>query len=249
MPEAAAFVNVGGTDLLIRVLEQTNPACRLVFTSSIAIWGDRRQDPLIRVGDQPKPESHDVYAHQKLQAEALVRASRLGWSILRLTYIVSTDKLGMDPLLFEMPLDTPIEICHASDVALALRHAAERPSGGETFAIAGGESCRTFFAAYLHRMLELFGFGRRCSLPAEAWSSKGFHCAWMDTEESQRRLEYQCHDLEDYFAAVGRVTRFRRWLVALVRPVAWAWLLSRSPYWRGRFRTALSPGCGKPSAA
>lgn len=230
-PELAQLVNVGGTEVLVRTLERTNPACRLLFTSSIAIYGDRRANPLIRVEDTPNP-GHDAYARQKIEAESVVRSSLLDWNILRLTYIVSPDKLGMDPLLFEMPLDTPIEICHASDVARALRHAAEGGFSGCIFQVAGGESCRTTFGDYLLRMLALFGFGPCRKLPAEAWSTTGFHCAWMDTRESQRALSFQRVDLEQYYAEVRRVSAFTRFLVSLARPIAWTWLLSRSRYWR-----------------
>jgi nucleoside-diphosphate-sugar epimerase len=231
-PELARLVNVGGTEVLVRCLERTNPACRLVFTSSIAIYGDRRHGPVIRIEDAPNPGRHDPYAHQKIEAEAVVRSSLLDWNILRLTYIVSADKLRMDPLMFEMPLDTPIEICHAADVALALRRAAEGTFRGQTFQIAGGQSCRTTFGDYLRRMLALFGFGQCQRLPDQAWSTGEFHCAWMDTEESQRVLGFQRAGLEEYYREVKRVSAFKCFLVRLARPLAWAWLLSRSVYWR-----------------
>src|SRR6056297_1875372 len=98
-PRYAGYVNLGGTVNLLRALELSEPAARFVYASSIAVYGDRRGTSEIDVGDAPNPGQNDHYAHQKLAAEAEVRASSLSWSILRLTYIVSTDKLRTDPLM------------------------------------------------------------------------------------------------------------------------------------------------------
>lgn len=89
----------------------------------MAIYGDRRKSPLIKPTDPPNSNPDDAYAKQKLKCEKLIRDSKLKWAIFRLTYIVSPDKLQMDPLMFKMPLDTPIEICHTKDVGTALANA------------------------------------------------------------------------------------------------------------------------------
>ncbi|GAH29848.1 unnamed protein product, partial [marine sediment metagenome] len=82
-------VNVGGTSNIIKAMEMQPQKPRLVYTSSIAIYGDRRKSPLIRTSDPPNPTINDEYAKQKLKCEDLIRSSSLKWVILRLTYIVS----------------------------------------------------------------------------------------------------------------------------------------------------------------
>ena len=231
-PEFAESVNVGGTKNIISAMEKQRKKPKLIFTSSIAIYGDRRRNPLIKVSDPPNPNDDDEYAKQKLKCEEMIKNSNLEWAIFRLTYIVSPDRIKMDPLMFRMPLDTRIEICHTKDVGLALANAVENEEvWGRIFNIAGGEKCRTTYRDYIDRMMEIFGLGRGF-LPDEAFSKENFHCGYMDTSESQKLLKYQRHTLEDYFDEVRRKVRFRRIFLKLLKPFVRIYLLKRSPYYR-----------------
>ncbi len=161
---------------------------------------------------------------------AAVRRSKLRWTILRLTYIVSPRKLAMDPLMFEMPLDTPLEVCTAEDAGLALARATISDCLlGTTANLAGGERCRTTYSEYLDHMTEAFGLGTGL-LPECAFGPGPFHCAYMDTREAQRALEFQHHTLDDYYVAVRHAMRFKRPVLRVLRPLIRASLLRKSPY-------------------
>jgi nucleoside-diphosphate-sugar epimerase len=127
-PDLAHRVNVEGTETLVRAIETEAPTARLVYASSIAVYGDRVQRPLITEGDDPAPNPKDAYGNQKLAAEEVIRTSALRWTILRLSYVVATDSLVMDPLLFDMPPETAVEPCDVADVARALCVAATKPA-------------------------------------------------------------------------------------------------------------------------
>lgn len=231
-PDLARRVNVDGTRTLVRALEACAPAARVVYASSIAIFGDRRSRPLITAEDQPAPNSEDAYGNQKLEAEGIIRGSRLEWSILRLSYVVAGDALVMDPLLYDMPPETAVEPCDVTDVARAFRVAAESPEAvGRTFLIAGGAGWRIMYRDYLDLMFRAFGLGRNF-LPALAFGEGPFHCAFMDTEESNRILRYQRRGFGDFMDRVRRERRMTRLLLTAVRPIARAYLLSRSPHFR-----------------
>lgn len=234
--EFAEEVNVGGTKNIIEAMEKSPLNPKLVFTSSIATYGDRRNTPEIKVDDPLSPTDHDEYGKQKVRCEKLARDSKLDWCIFRLTYIVSTNKLQMDPLMFSMPLETCIEICDTKDTGLALVNAVEsREIIGETLNIAGGPKCRITYKEYINKMLDLFGLGREL-LPDEAFSTNDFHCGFMDTTKSQELLNFQRYTLEDYFREVKDKVKYMRWflrsLTLLVRPIAKKYLLSRSPYYK-----------------
>lgn len=236
-PLRAAEVNVGGTRNVVDALCEAAPHARIVFASSVAIYGDRRSAPLIRVDDPPNPGKDDCYAHQKLLAESIVRDSGLAWVVMRLSYVVSPRKLAMDPLLFSMPLDTSLEICTVHDTALALVNAITADGVvGRVLNIAGGERCRTTFRNYLNDMTELFGLGRGL-LPEDAFSTSDFHCGFMDTAESEALLRYQMESLDDYYVAVARAVRGRRRLLrsipalaSIARRYVRARLLAQSPH-------------------
>ncbi|WP_455383483.1 NAD-dependent epimerase/dehydratase family protein [Salinispira pacifica] len=231
-PELAESINVGITRTLVSAMEAARGRPRLVYTSSIAVYGDRVRSPLITDRDEPSPNGDDGYAGHKLACEKLIRESGLDWTILRLSYIVSPDRMVMDPLMFRMPLATSIEPCHAADAALACATAAaETGYESRTLLIGGGPKMRCSYAEYLDAALRDFGLGR-LFLPPEAFAVSGYHCGFMETDESERLLRYQRHTLEDLHAEIRRIWRWKRSLLLLIRPAARLYLLGRSPYLR-----------------
>lgn len=231
-PKFAESVNVGGTSNIIKAMENQPKKPKLIFTSSVAIYGDRLENPLITPDDPLNPNPDDEYAKQKVKCEELITISSLDWAIFRLTYIVSLNKLQMDPLMFEMPLDTCIEICDTKDVGLALANAVvSEEIWGEIMHIAGGERCRISYREYLNEMLNIFGIGYDF-LPAEAFSTKGFHCGFMTTDKSQRFLQYQRYTLDEYFNAVRKKVAVSRIFTMMFRPFARKYLLNKSHYYK-----------------
>ena len=232
-PKFAESVNVGGTANIVKAMENQPKKPKLIFTSSVAVYGDRLENPLITPEDPPNPNSDDEYAKQKIKCEILIKNSSLDWAIFRLTYIVSLNKLKMDPLMFEMPLDTCIEICDTKDVGLALTNAVESEEiWGEVMHIAGGDRCRISYREYLNEMLTIFGIGFE-ELPEEAFrQGRGFHCGFMTTHKSQALLNYQRYTLDDYFNAVRKKVTFSRLFTMVFKPIAQKYLLNKSHYYK-----------------
>jgi nucleoside-diphosphate-sugar epimerase len=230
-PRLAYEVNVTGTQNICDAIAGQTPQPGLVYTSSIAVYGDRVAAPFIRSTDEPNPNPRDEYARQKLEAEQRIRASVRKWLILRLSYIVSIDRLSMDPLLFELPPSTSIEICDTLDAGVALAHAVSSTGlWGRTLHIAGGRRCRISYGDYVDRMTELFGLGRRF-FPLQAFSTAGLHCGFMDTDESERLLSYQSRSLGDFFRSVERRFRIASFFIKPFRRIIRYFLLLRSPYY------------------
>ncbi|MFX1325918.1 MAG: NAD-dependent epimerase/dehydratase family protein [Promethearchaeota archaeon] len=240
-PRLAESVNVKGTFNVITAMKKQLKKPKLIFTSSVAIYGDRIDNPLILPTDPINPNRDDEYAKQKVVCEEMIRKSGLKWVICRLTYIVSSNKLQLDPLMFKMPLDTCIEICDTKDVGYALANAVENDDiCGETLHIAGGESCRISYGEYLKEMLDIFGMGDK-SLPVEAFSTRGFHCGFMATDKSQYHLKYQRHTIDDYFNEVRKKVSISRLFMALVRPFAKKYILNKSKYYKEYINTLNTP--------
>jgi len=236
-PELARSINIGGTAAIIdaaRALGEAAP--RLVFASSIAAYGDRLREFWIKTTDPLAPSPGDEYGRTKVEAEALVRASGLPFSILRLTYIVWRKKLARDPLMFHMPLATRIEICHTEDTGRAFASAVTNQEAlGRTFDIGGGESCRTNYRDYLDAMFRLFGLGGFGSVPESAFAASGFHCGWYaDSDEAERILGFRRKTLADYYVEVAEEASWARIGAALFRPLVRMGLAAGSPFLKRR---------------
>ncbi len=231
-PKFAESINVGGTSNIIEAMQNQPQEPKIIFTSSVAIYGDRLENPLIRPTDPPNPNPDDEYAKQKIECEEIIRNSGLKYAIFRLTYIVSINKLQMDPLMFEMPLDTCIEISNTKDVGYALANAIETDEiWGEILHIAGGERCRISYREYLNEMMDIFGIGSNI-LPEEAFSKKGFHCGFMTTDKSQTHLQYQRHTIDDYFNAVRKKVAISRYFTMMFKSIVQKYLLNKSHYYK-----------------
>lgn len=233
-PEFAESVNVGGTrNLLAAIAAQPTPP-RLIFTSSVHVYGQTQDCPPPRtIHDPVRPIEH--YSQHKVTCEALVRASASPWAILRLGATLPL-AMKLDPGMFDVPLDNRMEYVHTRDVGVALANAVDCPDvWGKLLLIGGGPACQYMYREIAAMILEGMGVGM---LPEAAFGKRPFCTDWMDTTESQALLHYQSRTLDDYVADMQALLGFRlRWIRAS-RPLIRDWLLRQSPYYH---RAGLKP--------
>ena len=227
-PNWARAINVGGTANLIHALRTLSQAPRLIFTSSLHVFGQTQDQPPPRtVADPVKPIEH--YAHHKVECEQMIRASGLVWTILRLSAALPI-RLILDPGMFDVPLDNRIEYVHSRDVGLALANAVECGGvWGKTLLIGGGPKCRFYYRELVARILAAVGVGM---LPDKAFTKTPYSVDWLDTSESQRLLEYQHRTLDDYIGDTRRALGAKLTLIKLFRPLVRYLMLRQSPYLR-----------------
>jgi nucleoside-diphosphate-sugar epimerase len=236
-PKLAEQVNVGGTENIVSVIKEYSPTTKLIFTSSISVYGDRVRNPFIRKSDPLNPSKGDEYAITKIKAEKIIKESGIDYAIFRLTYIVSPHLVQFQPTMFKMALNTSLEVCHTKDVGLALANAAvtEEIFSG-VYHIAGGESCRVTYKDYFDELTEIFGLGRDL-LPAEAFSTSGYHCGFMETEDAENKLHYQKHTLRDIYKGIKKRFRGLKIVTWMCRPLVRHILLKKSDIWAENKKT------------
>jgi nucleoside-diphosphate-sugar epimerase len=232
-PDLAHAVNVGGTSNVVAACHAADTPehrVRLVFASSLALFGPTQHlDPPRTLADPIVPT--DDYTQHKARCEELLQASGLEVAILRFGAVIPIDVLGvLDPLMFEVPLEDRIEFVHPWDVGLALVHAVESDEvWGNTYLIGGGARCQVLQREIIRKPLEAMGIGM---LPEEAFGTTHFHADWLDTDESQRVLQYQRYTFDDCVQHMVEYLGWKRPFVRLARPIARRKLLSTSPYYR-----------------
>ncbi len=227
-PDFAEAVNIGGTRNLIQALQAQPAPPRLVFTSSLHVYGRTQHlAPPRTIAEIPEPIEH--YARHKVQCEEMIRASGLTWAILRLAATLPI-ALKLDPGMFDVPLANRMEYVHTRDVGLALANAVSSEAiWGKTLLIGGGPRCQHVFGDMVARIMGAMGLDM---LPQEAFATVPFATDWLDTEESQRLLRYQTRTLDDYVRDIARLLGPRLAFVRLFKPAVRRSLLAQSPHWR-----------------
>jgi nucleoside-diphosphate-sugar epimerase len=225
-PDWARQINVGGTRNLIAAMEAQPWPPRLVFASSYHIYGRTQHLPPPRTASEP-PQPIEHYAFHKVEAEQMIRASRLEWAILRLAAALPVH-MKLDRGMFDVPLDNRMEYIHTRDAGLALANSVySQDVWGKVLLIGGGPRCQYLYREITEKVLEGMGVGM---LPDEAFATTPFPTDWLDTFESQRLLQYQRHTLDDYVEDMQRLLGIKRHLIWVFRPIVRYLLLHQSPH-------------------
>jgi nucleoside-diphosphate-sugar epimerase len=244
-PALGRRVNVDATLSLIAQMEASPTARRLVYASSVGVFGDvqDREPPLrVDVGVSPTNE----YGRHKVACEEAIRRSRLRWTILRLVAVPPIRLAGyttvFDPrIMFDFSRDARFEFVHPTDAGTAFARAvACEEAIGRILHIGGGEKCRTTHHAFCNELMNTIGIG---ALPAEAFvrtAVRRFFGDWVDSEESQKLLAYQKRGLGELKADLRKDLGAMAPLIRLLRPLI-SWFIVRSSPYLKENRRAASP--------
>ena len=162
---------------------------RFLFASSLDVYGETQHlPPPRRVGDPVQRHGHLHRPQDRLRAPGRAsRASRLHPPLRRRA---AHRRARPAPMMFRVPLAH----AHRDDPPRG-----RRPRGGARAVDPGGRGaapstsaagarCQLLYRDYLGAFLDAMGIGR---LPDEAFSTEPYCTDWLDTDESQRLLEYQ----------------------------------------------------------
>jgi len=234
-PEILISTNVDGIRNVINAMSSQPIKPKLIYTSSVAVYGDRRKNPIIKLSDPIDINSEDLYTTTKLKAENLIKESKLEYCIFRVSYVVAIDVIRLRPVMFFIPLDTFVETIHAKDVGLALVNAIDSNEiWNNTFNLGGGKKCQISYIDNMNDMFEIMGFGRGF-LPEEAFSKSHSHCGFFDDQETnyiQSVLRFQNFTLEDFYEEVKQWIGFKKYLIPLVKPVIRWYILRKSEFYQ-----------------
>ena len=225
-PELARAVNVGGTECVLRAIEDNRTPPRLVFPSSVSVHGPRLHErPPVRASTPT--QGTDEYTRGKIACETMIRASRVPWVIMRVgvspdpgATSVTLDTLRM---LFRISPKNRLEYVHRDDVARAFAAAVSCDEAlGKTLMLGGGKGCRITHYDLMQALFDALGLGH---VPFEAFGDESYYTDWMDTDEAERLLHFQGGRFEDYAAELKqRMAPVRLGLRPGRRAVRWGFL-------------------------
>lgn len=130
-------INVGGSANVLAAMESTG-CRRLVFASSVTVYGSARHHPApFREDDQPRPDPAFEYAHHKMEVEDLIAAADVDAVVAR---VAATLGRGIDNAVtqqFAGPVFPAVrgdtnrwQLVHQEDVGRFLAEAAISPRTG-----------------------------------------------------------------------------------------------------------------------
>lgn len=194
--ELTKRVNVEGTRNLLEALRERS--IPIIFASSVAVYGvTALEEPPIRE-DHPVVGT-DNYSRSKIEAERLIEASGIPYTILRISPIAVAD-IVEPPEVIPFRSDQRVEFIYLEDAARALLSALERPearwrifniAGGGSWQVTGGEYMRSLYA----------------SLGVEAelkFSSEYTALDWYDTRVGSF-LDYQRTPLKNFLEILTKL--------------------------------------------
>lgn len=232
--EEAEAVNVGGTRSLLEAAKQQPQPPKFLFSSSLDVFGFTQDQPPPRKITDPVVAT-DAYTTHKLQCEEMIKNSGLVWAIYRFADVPPLAARKPHPIMYRIPLDTRFDMLQTTDAGLAIANGVKLEElWGRVWLIGGGPRCQVYYRDYLNRMMDAMGIG---ALPEEAFGHDPYCTDWLDSEESQRLLNYQRHSFDEIidelvkYTAPGGPTKF---IMPVARPFVRRWILTMSPYMKAK---------------
>lgn len=187
-------VNVQGTQNLIDGCISSGKKPRIIFASSVSVYGDSSGEEVLIGPDYPV-NPFDWYAESKVRAEGLLKNSGLPFVNLRISGIVV-------PAFLDPPEPWPftrhqrIELLALSDLTAAMAALTETEEiPDRTLLLAGGPDWQVTGEAYVKRWAEIM------DIPLEemTFRDQPGWLNWYDTGASQALLKYQNTTLDTFF--------------------------------------------------
>jgi nucleoside-diphosphate-sugar epimerase len=197
-PELAAKVNVGGTKIIVDLIEERGGNIPFVFTSSVAAFGPTPQAAKPLCPDRNKPDPKGAYGETKLRAETIIKESGIDYVILRLTATMYLSFSVSDlKRMFTVPLNNRVEYCHPNDTASAILNAVKNfdKVKGDILVISGGPKQRMLYKDMIRAMMGVMGLPLP---PAHKFTAEPYYLDWYYTAKSQKLLKFQRHTFADY---------------------------------------------------
>ncbi len=238
----ARAVNVDATAALVHAAAALPSPPRFVHASSMAVYGRRNPH---RCADlltpQTPPRASDLYGCHKFEAENIVRASGLEWSILRLSGVISLEPLidygDFDSFYFGalMPVDNRCHTVDCRDAAAAFAAAVTTDAVGEIFMIGGDDSHKQLQGDVGLRQSDAIGMGAlmfpgRRGDPGS--DDDWYPLDWMDTDRSQEVLSFQRYSSSQTYDDIRARAGWKVRPLSMITPAVAAMLRRRAPYSR-----------------
>lgn len=239
--DQAFRVNVIGTQNLVNSVRKLPSFNRLIYISSYSIHGTRnphrKYEPITA---DTALDPLDNYARHKVLSEQFIRASGIPWVILRLPAVFGLSQRSsgsaMLQYLFMLPPERRQHALDARDAGLAVSNAISAAVVWRTLVLGGAAPdwtrvSRDFFAPIFRAQGLLPIPDRYYRQPDPERDQDWYYEDWVDTDESQKLLQYQEHTFAQYLKDLRKEkTKVPRLILRLMAPLVMKQIGRQSPY-------------------
>ena len=186
-------VNVQGTEYLLRAMKELSHEARLIFSSSVSVYGDTsKESPPVKIDHPLKASDH--YSESKICCEENIRMQAKKYTLLRISGIAIPAFMD-PPEVWQFQPDQRIEMVPITDLVTALvKTMGTAQAQGKIFNIAGGRG----WQMYGKDFVEVFCRALDLPLARQRFQSRPGWFDWYDTAESQKILCYQKTSFETF---------------------------------------------------
>lgn len=196
--EKTMSVNVGGTKTVLDAIAQEGRDIHFVFSTSVSTYGDTTAEQPPITTDHPQ-HALDLYAESKIEAEKLVLASGIPYTMLRISGVVMP--MFYDPNPWQFMPEQRVEFVSRDDVATSLFNSAvTKEARNKIYNIAGGKEWQMTGRQWAERHLSVIDF------PVEeaVYKDTPGWFDWYDTAEGNAVLKYQNTSPDMFFEQLAK---------------------------------------------
>lgn len=196
--EKTMSVNVSGTKTVLDAIANEGRDVRFVFSTSVSTYGDTSKDQPPITTDQPQ-NALDLYAESKIEAEKLVLASGIPYTMLRISGVVIP--MFYDPNPWQFIPEQRVEFVSRDDVATSLFNSAiTKEARNKIYNVAGGKDWQMTGRQWAERHLSVIDF----PIEEAVYSERPGWFDWYETAESNLVLKYQNTSPDMFFEQLAQ---------------------------------------------
>lgn len=209
---------------IVDYLEKENKECKLIYFSSLAVYGDRGLNhSCARCEDPLFSPPFDLYSLTKIRAEYKILESNLDFIILRLGAVLYKDLfLGniSDSLMFRTVLNTSLEWINDFEIATFISNFFIKELDGKLdnslfkkcYNLGGGETKRVISHEFYNSGFNLIGRKIDDFFLPHDFASRGFHGVFMmDSNKLNEEFNFWSGTIEDYW----KMMKKKNWYFSL----------------------------------
>lgn len=186
------------TVTLVSAIKKKNPKCMLLYSSSMAIYGENNTKKLT-VKTQPVENNFNYYAKYKLMSEKYITSNIENYSIFRLAYVLLNPKNRSS--FYSVKYSTNLETILLQDAAYAFVAAIDYKDdiNKKIFNVTGGKEFRMNYASYLYRIFCYYGLSMKY-FKTWLFAEKNYYCNYCtDGDELEDLIHFRTKTLNDYY--------------------------------------------------